>query len=155
MSLMLRIQETLGLSKGRPNFGTKYIKQPKKGEDALACVAMLLNYFNENTSISSFRKKYGQFRNITCITRLSELCDMNGLSYQNFNGNYLELKKVNMPCIIRWKMDRYALLLKVSHETYFIFDPDSPRYEYQQYEVECYYCESALIVNSHQKLSHA
>lgn len=146
MSLIFNIKKMLGLAENNPDFGTYYIQQSRKGEDALACVAMLLNYHSRNAHYPAFRKKYKQYTNVRDLSKLAELCGTNGLYTKEFTGNYLELKTVAMPCIIRWRMDRYAVLLKVSHERYFIFDPGCKRYEYQQYEVECYYCESALII---------
>jgi|GEM_PF-4281339 len=145
MSIIFEIKKILGLADFHPDFGTYYIKQPGEAEDALACVAMVLNYYDQYTPISSFRKKYRHFRNTATVSELTKLCNLSGLSTEHFEGDFLELKNVDMPCIIRWRMNRYAVLLKVNHETYSIFDPVCERYEYQQYEVECYYCESALI----------
>ncbi|WP_075187337.1 cysteine peptidase family C39 domain-containing protein [Teredinibacter haidensis] len=148
MSILLNIRKLLGLTQVYPDFGIYYIKQRKQGEDALACVAMLLNYHGQNVSFSVFKNKYSHFRNISSINKLKELCDLNGLHMQYFDGNFIEIKNVDLPCIIRWRMNRYAVLLKVNHETFYVFDPACKRYSYHQYEVECYYCESALVVCS-------
>lgn len=145
MSIIFKIKKSLGLTED-----TYHIRRPGSGDDALACVAMLLYHYGQSVSFSRFKKEYAHFRGINSIEKLTELCSLNGLQTQYFEGNYLEIKNVNLPCIIRWRMNRYAVLIKVEHETYYIFDPYYERYEYQQYEAECHYCESALIVCSHE-----
>ena len=142
---MFKIKKLLGLT-----HDTYLIRKSGSGEDALACVAMILHHYVQNFPFSKFKKEYYHYRDINSIEKLTELCSLNGLQTQYFDGNYLDIKNVIFPCIIRWRMNRYAVLLKVDHETYYIFDPDCERYEYQQYEVECHYCESALIVRSYE-----
>lgn len=129
-----------------PDYGIKRIAQVKEGEDGITCVAMLLNYFGQETSIKALRKKYPKFLNITSVEELANLCTANNLKTQQFHGNYLEIKKLSSPSIIYWRMERFAVLLGVDHEKYLVFDPANERIEYQEYEVECYYCEIALQV---------
>lgn len=129
-----------------PSYGLERINQVKEGEDAITCVAMLLNYFGQETTIETLRKKFPQYLNITSIEELDGLCSANNLKTQAFYGSYLDIKKISSPAIIYWRMKRFVVLLGVSHETYLVFDPADARVEFYEYEAECHYCELALLV---------
>lgn len=129
-----------------PGNRMKRISQIKDGEDIIACVAMLLNFYGHNINVRDLRKSFPEFIGSRTVEEIEYLCEKNNLITKRVFADYLDLKKAKHPLIIFWRMKRFVILLGVDHEKYLIYDPANERIEYQEYEVECYYCEVALQV---------
>ena len=105
----------------------KYIEQMEQSECGLACLTMIMNYYNIPITLANLRDEYGSTKEGMTFKHLLQLSrekGMNGKAYQ-FNSN--ELTNDITPAIIHWENKHFIVLEKVNKSSFVIVDPAEGR----------------------------
>lgn len=121
-----------------------YIEQMEHSECGLACVAMILSYYNYNTSLSELRDEYGLPKGGGSFFHLSKIAEMKGLKSKGFRCDTKSLEELSVPLILHWNDKHFVVLEKISKNKYYIIDPEFGRRTFSSKEFENHYSGAAL-----------
>jgi ABC-type bacteriocin/lantibiotic exporter with double-glycine peptidase domain len=55
-----------------------------------------------------------------------------------------ELRKMQLPCLIYWKLDRFVVLIEMDEYYFYVLDPAHNQIEFSFDDFECYFCEEGV-----------
>lgn len=121
-----------------------YIEQMEHSECGLACVAMILSYYNYHISLSELRDEYGLPKGGGSFFHLSKILEMKGLESKGFKCDSESLKELKLPLILHWNYKHFVVLEKIKKDKYHIIDPEFGRRVLTLKEFEKQYSGVAL-----------
>lgn len=99
------------------------IQQSETAECAVACLAMVANYFGHHVSLGELRRRFLVSTKGTTLKALVDLADRMGLSSRPVRLELSELANLQRPAILHWEMNHYVVLKTVGRRTITIHDP--------------------------------
>lgn len=99
------------------------ILQTETAECGLACLAMMLGYYDKNTNLFELRSQYGtSSRGVTLHTLISIANDC-GLITRPLSLELDEVPQLRLPCILHWDFNHFVVLTHASEKQFIIHDP--------------------------------
>lgn len=102
---------------------TPVILQTETAECGLTCIAMILNYYRDSSSLFSLRCRYHVSAMGTNLKQLAEIAGDSGLETRVLSLEVDELKLLTTPCILHWEFNHFVTLVQVRKNYCIIHDP--------------------------------
>ncbi|QFK72951.1 peptidase domain-containing ABC transporter [Pradoshia sp. D12] len=135
-----------------------YIAQMEHSECGLACLAMLLKFYDHHLTLAELRDEYGSSSNgysFLDLYRIATAKEMVVKAYHiDMNSNKLSetnFSKIGFPLILHWEMSHFVVLEKVNKKYFFIVDPSSGRKKLNKEEFLSSFSGSILYCKPNEK----
>jgi ATP-binding cassette, subfamily B, bacterial CvaB/MchF/RaxB len=99
------------------------ILQSEAAECALACLAMLLNYYGHRSDLASLRSRFQVSLRGANLYQLLSFAEHLKLVGRPLRLDPHELRQLKLPCILHWRMNHFVVLAKASDKHVLIHDP--------------------------------
>lgn len=99
------------------------ILQSEASECGLACLCMILNYYNQKTTLPELRRKYSISMKGTSLKSIVNIADSVGMTPRPLRLETEYMKKLKTPCILHWDMNHFVVLTLVNSSGIEIVDP--------------------------------
>lgn len=127
------------------------ILQTETAECGLACLAMMLGYYDKNTNLFELRSQYGtSSRGVTLHTLISIANDC-GLITRPLSLELDEVPQLRLPCILHWDFNHFVVLTHASEKQFIIHDPAFGKRKLSRAEFSNHFTGVALEVWSEVK----
>lgn len=107
--------------------GTPVIRQSEQAECGIACLAMILGHHGHHISLRDLREMVNLSSRGATLNDLITVAEVNGLRCRPLRLELDELRNLQTPCILHWKLDHFVVLVRVSRDRATIIDPASGR----------------------------
>ena len=121
-----------------------YIEQMEHSECGLACIAMILSYYQHHTSLSELRDEFGVPKGGGSFFHLSMIAQKKGMKARGFRCNAASLNRFSFPLVLHWDQKHFVVLEKVKKNQYYIVDPEVGKRKLSLKEFERFYSGAAL-----------
>lgn len=129
---------------GRRRVSIRY--QTEAAECGLACLAMLLTYHGKRTDLSCLRRRWPISMKGLTMGQLVDMAGETGLGARPLRLELGELRDLEMPCILHWRLDHFVVLEKVTRRGVTVVDPAVGRRNLDTHEVSRQFSGVALEV---------
>ncbi|SDZ16259.1 peptidase domain-containing ABC transporter [Thermoactinomyces sp. DSM 45892] len=116
----------------------KFIEQMEHSECGLASMAMLLNYYGHEITLTEMRERYGVSKRGSSLADLLDIGNDFHLKCSVYKGSIKDLS-YSLPVILHWKGQHYVVLERLGKRNATIIDPDNGRHKVPLSEVEQHY----------------
>lgn len=124
-----------------------FTEQSEHSECGLACTAMVLNYYDDNVTLSHLRDVYGVPKGGNTLTNLNQILSDRGIETKAIRVLDLEiLEEQTTPTICFWEERHYIVLEKLTAKEATILDPASGRKKIKRSEFQASFSNIALIL---------
>ncbi|EOI00263.1 hypothetical protein UAW_00129 [Enterococcus haemoperoxidus ATCC BAA-382] len=124
-----------------------FTEQSEHSECGLACTAMVLNYYDDNVTLSHLRDVYGVPKGGNTLTNLNQILLDRGIETKAIRVLDLEiLEEQTTPTICFWEERHYVVLEKLTAKEATILDPASGRKKIKRAEFQASFSNIALIL---------
>lgn len=124
-----------------------FTEQSEHSECGLACTAMVLNYYDDNVTLSHLRDLYGVPKGGNTLTNLNQILLDRGIETKAIRVLDLEiLEEQTTPTICFWEERHYVVLEKLTAQDATILDPASGRKKIKRSEFQASFSNIALIL---------
>ncbi|WP_086443896.1 peptidase domain-containing ABC transporter [Candidatus Enterococcus lemimoniae] len=124
-----------------------FTEQSEHSECGLACTAMVLNYYDDNVTLSHLRDVYGVPKGGNTLTNLNQILLDRGIETKAIRVLDLEiLEEQTTPTICFWEERHYVVLEKLTAKEATILDPASGRKKIKRAEFQESFSNIALII---------
>lgn len=124
-----------------------FTEQSEHSECGLACTAMVLNYYDDNVTLSHLRDIYGVPKGGNTLTNLNQILLDRGIETKAIRVLDLEiLEEQKTPTICFWEERHYVVLEKLTAKDAIILDPASGRKKINRSEFQASFSNIALIL---------
>lgn len=124
-----------------------FTEQSEHSECGLACTAMVLNYYDDNVTLSHLRDVYGVPKGGNTLTNLNQILSDRGIETKAIRVLDLEiLEEQTTPTICFWEERHYVVLEKLTAKEATILDPASGRKKIKRSEFQASFSNIALIL---------
>lgn len=132
------------------------IEQMEHSECGMVCVAMVLNYFGNNITMSELREKYGIPNGGLNLLQMSMVLEDFGIKSKGLRINDVRaLENSYTPFIAFWKGNHFVIIEKIK-KTITIIDPSSGRRKISYNEfIESFSGVALMVVNKQEKKVHS
>ena len=121
-----------------------YIEQMEHSECGLACIAMILSYYQHHTSLSELRDEFGVPKGGGSFFHLSMIAQKKGMKARGFRCNAASLNRFPFPLVVHWDQKHFVVLERVKKNQYYIVDPEVGKRKLSLKEFEHFYSGAAL-----------
>lgn len=111
-----------------------HFKQADTKDCGPTCLKIIVKYFDKDISVQSLRDLSETTRVGSSLLGLSDAAEELGLRSLGVKLNLEHLEKAELPCIVHWNKNHYAVLYKIRNDTYFISDPAHDLISYSKKE---------------------
>ena len=101
--------------------------QDKRGECGLACLAMVLGYYDQQTDLSSLRRQYVGFDQGVTLKDLAGFAQQSGYLTRGVRTEPQQLHQLQLPAILHWDLDHFVVLVHVGRKGCVLHDPAKGR----------------------------
>lgn len=124
-----------------------FTEQSEHSECGLACAAMVLNYYDDNVTLSHLRDIYGVPKGGNTLTNLKQILVDRGIETKAIRVLDLEvLEKQLAPTICFWEERHYVVLEKLTAKEATILDPAFGRKKIKREEFQTSFSNISLIL---------
>jgi ATP-binding cassette subfamily B protein RaxB len=134
-------QKTVG-----PEGQIRRIASRKPGDDGLACVVAVLDYYGIKSSLKGLIRRYPQFARGANLRGLMDILESHGLQTRALKCPIESVGGLARPCILHWDMQQFVVLAEIDGQTLYVSDPVRRRSDYTWEEFEAHFSEVALEV---------
>lgn len=120
--------------------------QTERAECSLACLAMVLSYYNYHTDLIELRKKYHISSNGLNLENVIDIANDLKLSTRPLRLDIPLLKDLRTPCILHWNMNHFVVLKSVHRNHIEIHDPANGHRKIPMEEVDASFTGVALEI---------
>lgn len=99
------------------------IRQAAGAECALACLAMILAFYNYKIDISELRRRFFMSMRGADLSTISEIGSKLGLGSRPLRLEVDELSRLRLPAILHWEFNHFVVLKSVSKKRIVVHDP--------------------------------
>ena len=99
--------------------------QTEAAECGLACVAMILNYWGDETSLAELRQQFSISLKGTNLAQIMTIAEAQQLSCRALRIELEALAQLPTPCVLHWDMNHFVVLERASATEITIHDPAS------------------------------
>lgn len=100
-----------------------HFKQSDAKDCGPTCLKIIAKYYKRDISVQSLRELSETTRLGSSLLGLSDAAEELGLRSLGVKLNLEYLEKAEIPCILHWNKNHYAVLYKIKNNTYYISDP--------------------------------
>lgn len=128
-----------------------FIKQLYQNESAIACLQMICRYYGKVLSAKFFKEKIS-YSQIHCFHDIFDLLHNIGLRQKVITFNFKEFRNLQTkkPCIIKWRNNSFALIIKATKKKIILAEPSFGKISYTVDNfLEKYYnhtCENEIAI---------
>lgn len=97
--------------------------QTETAECGLACLSMILGYYNGNSDLFTLRSQYGISSRGVNLQNLIDISRKIGFITRPLSLELDEVKLLRLPCILHWEFNHFVVLTKVTNKYFVIHDP--------------------------------
>lgn len=101
------------------------VLQVEGSECALACLAMILDFYGRREGLAALRQSFSVSSSGTSLQELIAMAEAVDLSSRAVRCEIEDLGRLKLPCILHWNMDHYVVLKRVFRDKLHIVDPGS------------------------------
>ena len=94
-----------------------HFKQADTKDCGPTCLKIIVKYFNKDISVRSLRDLNETTRVGSSLLGLSDTAEELGLRSLGVKLNLEHLEKAELPCIVHWNKNHYAVLYKIRNDT--------------------------------------
>lgn len=88
------------------------VLQTETAECGLACIAMVLGYYNGDANLFNLRSQYGTSVRGVNLQNLIDISRHLGLITRPLSLELDEVKSLRLPCILHWDFNHFVVLPK-------------------------------------------
>ncbi|EER46325.1 Probable microcin-H47 secretion/processing ATP- binding protein mchF [Actinobacillus minor NM305] len=99
------------------------VLQTEKAECGLACISMVLGYYNGGGNLFELRNKYGISSRGVTLQNLISISNDVGLISRPLSLELEEVTQLRLPCILHWNFNHFVVLVKATETKFIIHDP--------------------------------
>jgi len=110
------------------------IRQQEQSECGLACVAMICEHYGVDISLNSLRADFATGGRGINLKNLSDLLSKIGFRYRHLRLELEQVRTLELPCILHWRMNHFVVLTKASKNRFTIYDPAEGVYRFNRSE---------------------
>lgn len=126
-----------------------FTEQSEHSECGLACTTMVLNYYDDNVTLSHLRDVYGVPKGGNTLTNLNQILNDRGIETKAIRVLDLDiLEEQSTPTICFWEERHYVVLEKLTAKEATILDPASGRKKIKRAEFQASFSNIALILTN-------
>jgi ABC-type bacteriocin/lantibiotic exporter with double-glycine peptidase domain len=126
-----------------------FIEQMEKNECGYACLAMLMNYYEYNISISDLREKFGSVKRGISFANMLTICKEYCIRANAYKMNFQDVCKIKEPCIIQWSQNtHFVILQKISKAYAYIMDPGMGEVKIPIQEFKAEFANNIFVIES-------
>lgn len=103
------------------------VLQSETAECGLACLAMISGFHGYSVDLASLRRTYPISAYGSNLAQLSDIAGRIGLASRAVRLEVEELSQLNLPCIIHWDINHFAVLKSVGSNHVVLHDPSYGR----------------------------
>ncbi|MGE7021907.1 peptidase domain-containing ABC transporter [Solibacillus cecembensis] len=104
-----------------------YIEQMENSECALACLAMIMGYYNIPCTLQMLREHYGSTKEGMTFQNIYNLAAEYDLHAKAYNISSEQIKTDMLPAIISWEKKHFVILEKINGNFFTLIDPAEGR----------------------------
>lgn len=124
-----------------------FTEQSEHSECGLACTTMVLNYYDDNVTLSHLRDVYGVPKGGNTLTNLNQILNDRGIETKAIRVLDLDILEEQLtPTICFWEERHYVVLEKLTAKEATILDPASGRKKIKRAEFQASFSNIALIL---------
>ena len=97
--------------------------QTDDSESALACLSMMLFYFDRDGDFNKLKYQYPISSSGTSVFQLSELAEKLGLNARVIKVENIDYTKLKIPSILEWGPNNFVILEKINNKGATLYDP--------------------------------
>lgn len=101
------------------------ILQSEIAECGLACLAMILGFYQSSLTLSDVRQHVRLTLKGVTLLHLKKIAQDFGFNSNVLRLDIAQLNLVTLPAIIHWDMNHFVVLKKITNKSYIIHDPSS------------------------------
>ena len=105
----------------------RFIQQMEYSECGLACIAMILDYYDHKIDLNTLRDEYPAPRGGYSLLNLVEIANNKNLVTEAFSSDVEHLNEISLPAIIHWEGKHFVILERINNDTLTIVDPAKGR----------------------------
>jgi ATP-binding cassette, subfamily B, bacterial CvaB/MchF/RaxB len=106
----------------------RLVMQTEGAECALACLAMISQYFGHDVDLAGLRRRFSTSLKGMNMARLIEIANRLGLEARALRSELGYLPKAQLPCILHWDLNHFVVLHRITRTGLEIHDPARGRY---------------------------
>ena len=91
--------------------GVPLALQNKRNECGLACLAMVVGFYDRTVSLADLRRRFPGFEQGATLKDLVECARALGFASRGLRAELDGLKQVRKPVILHWNMDHFVVLV--------------------------------------------
>lgn len=99
------------------------VLQTETAECGLACIAMVLGYYDGDSNLFNLRSRYGISSRGVNLQNLIDISRHLGLITRPLSLELDEIEGLRLPCILHWDFNHFVVLTKVTDKYYIVHDP--------------------------------
>lgn len=99
------------------------IFQAENAECGLACMSMIMGYYDSNIDIEEARSSYMFGISGVSVRDITDMAHDFGMNARVLRAEIEDLKCLKMPCILHWEMTHFVVLKKITKKYLVINDP--------------------------------
>ncbi|MFG5564595.1 peptidase domain-containing ABC transporter [Enterococcus faecalis] len=126
----------------------KFQQQSEHSECGLACVTMLIDYWNGGVSLSETRERYGVPNGGYNLAQMQFVLEQSGLNSKAVNIKARSIKAVPTPFIAFWKNKHFIIVEKVSSKYVSVIDPAKGRVKLSYSDFEKDYSDISMYITN-------
>lgn len=127
------------------------ILQTETAECGLACLAMVLGYYEKSTNLFELRNQYGTSSRGVTLNHLISIAKDAGLISRPLSLELDEIPQLKLPCILHWDFNHFVVLTHATEKYFIIHDPAFGKRKLSRAEFSNHFTGVALEVWSEVK----
>ncbi len=129
------------------------VLQTETAECGLACIAMVIGYYNGDANLFNLRSQYGTSARGVNLQNLIDISRHLGLITRPLSLELDEVKSLRLPCILHWDFNHFVVLTKVTDKHCIIHDPAFGKKKLSKAEFSNHFTGVALEIWSEVKFA--
>lgn len=126
-----------------------FIEQMEKQECGMACLSMLMKYYDFNISLTELRCKYGIPKTGVSFQNMLKICEDYNINAGAYRIEKEDIVRIQEPCIIQWnKNTHFVILYKISKKQVRIIDPSIGEFQISLQEFLQKYNYNVFMIES-------
>jgi ATP-binding cassette subfamily B protein RaxB len=100
-----------------------FVAQTEISECAIACIAMITNYYGSSESLAALRERYPQSQQGMTLTRIIRIVGELGFHSRPVQVDLGALQRLQLPAILHWNLSHFVVIVKATRRRVVIHDP--------------------------------
>jgi ATP-binding cassette subfamily B protein RaxB len=123
--------------------------QTESASCGLACLAMIREYHGFAVDLPRLRARFSISMRGMSLRRLMDVAAVLGLKARALSADMVALDRLDLPCILHWRMNHFVVLVRRMGERYVIHDPAVGRRSLTRNQVGAAFTGFAVVFEDH------